>query len=117
MTLKRQRWWGSLPTKQRYLYREIAHLKYKRSAEKYHANTTWSSTVKRIALSHVNCYTAHIRALKHELDRTTVVTYTERYEGGPGICRCEKCGGTFEEFGQTYCCWCGRKIVGCKSNE
>lgn len=50
MTPERQKWWDSLPTKQKYLYREIAHLKYKRSAEKYHANTTWSSTVKRIAL-------------------------------------------------------------------
>lgn len=112
MTLERQRWWGSLPTKQRYLYREIAHLKYERSAEKYHANTTWSSTVKKTALKRISCYTSHIRALKHELDRTTVVTYIGCYEY-----RCEKCGGTFEEFGQTYCCWCGRKIVGCKSNE
>lgn len=112
MTLERQRWWGSLPTKQKYLYREIAHLKYERSAEKYHANTTWSSTVKRIALERVNCCTAHIRALKHELDRTTVVTYTGCYEY-----RCKKCGGTFEDFEQSHCCWCGRKIVGCKSNE
>lgn len=117
MTLKRQRWWGSLPTKQKYLYREIAHLKYERSAEKYHANTTWSSTVKRIALSHVNCYTAHIRALKHELDRTTVVTYIGCYEGAIPIYRCEKCGGTFKDFEQSHCwcgrhcCWCGRKIV------
>lgn len=23
----------------------------------------------------------------------------------------KKCGGTFENFGQPYCCWCGRKIV------
>lgn len=109
MTPERQKWWDSLPTKQKYLYREIARLKYERSAERYHANTTWSSTVKRIALRHVNCYTAHILALKHELDRTTVVTYIGCYEY-----RCEKCGGTFEEFGQTYCCWCGRKIVGWK---
>ena len=113
MTPKRNQWWGNLPTKQKYLYREIARLKYKRSAEKYHANRTWSSTVKRIALSHVNCYTAHIRALKHELDRTTVATYTGRYEEALDIYRCKKCGGTFEHFGQTYCCWCGRKIEGC----
>lgn len=116
MTLERQRWWGSLPTKQRYLYREIAHLKHERSAEKYHANTTWSSTVKRIALSRVNCYTAHIRALKHELDRTTKKAAYKSYNGLTNY-RCKKCGGTFENFGQSYCCWCGRKIVGCKSNE
>lgn len=55
-----------------------------------------------------------LTALKHELDRTTVATYTGRYEGALAIYRCEKCGGTFEDIGQTYCCWCGRKIVGCK---
>lgn len=109
MTLERQKWWGSLPTKQKYLYREIAHLKYERSAEKYHASTTWSVVVKKTALKRINYYTAHIRALKHELDRTTVVTYIGCYEY-----RCEKCGGTFEDFEQSHCCWCGRKIVGCK---
>lgn len=117
MTPKRKQWWDSLPEKHKYLRREIACLKYERSAEKYHASITRSSIVRKTALERVNCCTAHIRALKHELDRTTVVTYTERYEGATGICRCEKCGGAFEEFGQTYCCWCGRKIVGCKSNE
>lgn len=52
-----------------------------------------------------------------EMDTVLEGRDTERYEGAIGICRCEKCGGAFEEFGQTYCCWCGRKIVGCKSNE
>lgn len=112
MTPERQRWWGSLPTKQKYLYREIAHLKYKRSSEKYHANTTWSSTVKRIALSHVNCYTAHIRAIKHELDRTTTMIYTGHYEGISPIYRCEKCGNEIKDIGQWYCPWCGREIKG-----
>lgn len=52
-----------------------------------------------------------LTALKHELDCTTAATYTGRYEGALAIYRCEKCGGTFENFGQSYCCWCGRKIV------
>ena len=112
MTLERQRWWGSLPETQKYLRREISRLKHERSEEKLHASTTWSSTVKRIALSHVNCYTAHIRALKRELDRRTKMVYTGHYEEALPIYRCEKCGGTFENFGQPYCCWCGRKIEG-----
>lgn len=111
MTPERQKWWGSLPTKQRYLYREIAHLKYERSAEKYHANTTRSSTVKRIALSRVNCCTAHIRALKHELDSTTAIVYAGYYQEAFPTCRCKKCGGIFYYAGQSHCCWCGRKIV------
>lgn len=106
MTPERKQWWGSLPTKQKYLRREISRLKYERSKAKLLASTTWSVVVKITALNRINCYTAHIRALKHELDRTTVVTYTERYEGATGICRCEKCGSTFKDFGQTHCCWC-----------
>lgn len=112
MTPERQKWWDSLPETQKYLRREISRLKYVRSEEKLRASTAWSVVVKITALKRINYYTAHIRALKHELDRTTVVTYTERYEGATGICRCEKCGGTFEDFGQSHCCWCGRKIEG-----
>lgn len=112
MTPKRQKWWASLPETKKHLRREISRLKYVRSEEKLRASTTWSVVVKRTALRRINYYTAYIRALKHELDRTTVVTYTERYEGALAIYRCEKCGGTFENFGQSYCCWCGRKIKG-----
>lgn len=111
MTPKRQRWWRSLSSNEKYLRIEVSRLKCRRSEEKLRARSTWSITVRKVAIMRINHYTAHIRALKHELDRTTVVTYTERYEGATGICRCEKCGGAFEEFGQSYCCWCGRKIV------
>lgn len=110
MTPKRQKWWDSLPTKQKYLYREIAHLKYKRSAEKYYVSTTWSVVVKKTALKRINYYTAHIRALKHELDRTTTMIYTGHYAGVSPIYRCEKCGTKIEDIGQWYCPWCGREI-------
>lgn len=109
MTPERKQWWDSLPRREKMLREELAHLKYKRSAEKLHAYKMWSITARIVALMRVNHYTAHIRALKHELDRTTVVTYIGCYEY-----RCEKCGGTFENFEQTHCCWCGRKIEGWK---
>lgn len=64
------------------------------------------------ALKRINYYTAHIRAIKRELDHRTKMVYTGYYEEALPIYRCEKCGGTFENFGQSYCCWCGRKIVG-----
>ena len=86
MTLKRQKWWGSLPTKQKYLYREIAHLKYERSKEKLHASSTWSVTVRREAIMRINNYTAHIRALKRELNH--------------GI----------KDVERWYCPWCGGEI-------
>ena len=113
MTLKRQSWWDSLPETQKYLRREISRLKHERSEEKLHASTTWSVVVKKTALKRINYYTAHIRAIKSELDRTNMM-YTGFYEGISPIYRCEKCGGTFENFGQSHCCWCGRKIEGCK---
>lgn len=112
MTPKRKKWWVALPTTQKYLRREISNLKYKRSEEKLHASTTWNIMIRKVALKRINYYTAYIRALKHELDRTTVAVYTGRYEGALPIYRCEKCGGTFEDFGQRCCCWCGRKIKG-----
>lgn len=118
MTPERQRWWDSLPEKHKYLRREIACLKYERSAEKCRASITRSSIVRKTALEHVNCCTAHIRALNHELNSTTVAMYVGHCVGyrewSLATYRCEKCGGTFEDFGQRYCCWCGRKIVGCK---
>lgn len=110
MTPERKKWWDSLSEKHKYLRREIACLKYERSAEKYHASITQSSIVRKTALERVNCCTAHICALKHELDRTTVIVYMEHYQEAFPAYRCKKCGGTFKDFEQSYCCWCGRKI-------
>lgn len=112
MTPERQKWWDSLPETQKYLRREISRLKYERREEKLHVSTTWSVVVKKTALKRINYYTAHIRAIKSELDRRTKMVYTGHYEGVSPIYRCKKCGGTFENFGQSHCCWCGRKIEG-----
>lgn len=117
MTLKRQewwpsrqKWWDSLPETQKYLRREISRLKYVRSEEKLRASTAWSVVVKITALKRINYYTAHIRAIKHELDRTTTMIYTGHYEGVSPIYRCEKCGNEIKDIGQWYCPWCGREI-------
>lgn len=110
MTLKRQSWWDSLPETQKYLRREISRLKHERSEEKLHASTTWSVVVKKTALKRINYYTAHIRAIKSELDRRTKMVYTGHYEGVSPIYRCKKCGGVIKDVGQWYCPWCGRKI-------
>lgn len=110
MTPKRKKWWVSLPVTQKYLRREISNLKYKRSEEKLHASTTWSITIREVALKRINYYTAYIRALKRELDRTTTMAY-KSYTDGSAAYYCEKCGGIiFKAIGQSHCCWCGRKI-------
>lgn len=88
MTPERKKWWDSLPVTQKYLRREISNLKYKRSEEKLHASTTWSVTIRKVALKRINNYTAHIRALKRELNH--------------GI----------KDVEWWYCPWCGGEIKG-----
>lgn len=112
MTPERRKWWDSLPETQKYLHREISRLKYVRSEEKLRASTAWSVVVKITALKRINYYTAHIRAIKRELDRTMTMIYTGHYEGVSPIYRCEKCGNEIKDIGQWYCPWCGREIKG-----
>lgn len=112
MTPERKQWWDSLPTNEKILRVNLKAQRILLSVDK-EALTNHKDKKTSIAKM-VRRQKVLIKAIKHELDRTTVATYTERYEGATGICRCEKCGGTFEDIGQTYCCWCGRKIVGCK---
>ena len=109
MTPKRKQWWDSLSSNEKYLRIEASRLKCRRSEEKLRARNTWSITIRRVAIMRINHYTAHIRALNHELNRTTVAMYVGRLEEGP-IYQCKKCGGIFENFEQSHCCWCGGKI-------
>ena len=118
MTPERKKWWDSLPKREKMLRKKIWEIKSGISMAKYSLQLgCFKPKAIKLIIAGMKKQKVTLTALKHELDRTTVVTYTERYEGATGICRCEKCGGTFEDFGQSYCCWCGRKIVGCKSNE
>lgn len=111
MTPERQKWWDSLPQRERELRealnvnRRILRL-HKGCLTDFKDNIYFAEEVRKTKLI--------INALKHELDRTTVATYAGHYEGVSPIYRCEKCGGTFKDFGQSHCCWCGRKIAGCK---
>ena len=86
MTPERKKWWDSLPKREKYLRREILSLKHKKSEEKLRTSTTWSVTIRKVALKRINNYTAHIRALKHELNR--------------GI----------KDVEVEYCPWCGGEI-------
>ena len=108
MTPERKKWWDSLPPNERELrvlldvYRRILRLN-KGCLTDFKDSIYFAREVRKQKLI--------IKAIKHELDRTTVAAYTGRYEGAFPIYRCKKCGGTFENFGQSFCCWCGRKIV------
>lgn len=110
MTPERQKWWDSLPKRKKYLRREISRLQHKISDEKFNASVTCCSTIKKIALKRINNYTAHIRALKRELDRTTTMVYTDSCERVSLIYRCEKCDGIVVDNWQWCCPWCGGEI-------
>lgn len=108
MTPKRKQWWDSLPTNERELRVTLdANRRMLRLAKKY--LTEFQGSVAHAGA--VRKQKLIIKAIKHELDRTTAAVYVGRLKEGVSIYRCEKCGDTFENFEQSYCCWCGRKIV------
>lgn len=110
MTPKRKQWWDSLPQREKMLREQIKGAKLGISHLKFACQVGGlTDEDKEWAISQIKNQKITLTALKHELDRTTVVTYIGCYEY-----RCKKCGGTFEDFEQSHCCWCGRKIVGWK---
>lgn len=113
MTPERKQWWDSLPEREKMLREQIWETKGTISKSKFALRRgRLTDGDKKWVISRIKKNKIVLTALKHELDSTTVVTYIGCYEY-----RCKKCGGTFEDFEQSHCCWCGRKIVGCKSNE
>lgn len=113
MTSERKKWWDSLPEREKILRKQIGAIKIEISYWKYALQIDcFKDKAKKRLIPKIKEQKVVLTALKHELDRTTVATYTGRYEGALAIYRCEKCGGTFENFGQSHCCWCGRKIEG-----
>lgn len=115
MTPERQKWWDSLPKREKMLREQIWETKSGISWAKYSIQLgCFTPASIKLIIAGIKMKKVVLTALKHELDRTTVATYAGYYVGhcewSLAIYRCEKCGGTFKDFGQTHCCWCGRKI-------
>lgn len=115
MTPERKQWWDSLPQREKMLREqikktkiEISHLKFARQIG------CFSDEEDECIISQMKKQKVTLTALKHELDRTTAIVYAGYYQEAFPTCRCKKCGGIFYYAGQSHCCWCGRKIVGCK---
>lgn len=107
MTPERKQWWDSLPQREKMLREQIEKTKIVISLSKFALQVCSTDEDIKWFISRIKKKKVVLTALKHELDSTTVVTYIGCYEY-----RCKKCGGTFEDFEQSHCCWCGRKIEG-----
>ena len=112
MTLERQRWWGSLPEREKMLREQIWETKGTISKSKFALQLgCFKPKVTKLIAAGIKKQKVTLTALKHELDRTTAIVYMGYYQEAFPMYRCKKCGGTFENFGQSHCCWCGRKIA------
>lgn len=109
MTPERQKWWDSLPTSEREL-REALNVNRRILRLNKGCLTDFKGSV-RLAEA-VRKQKLIIKAIKHELDRTTAIVYAGYYQEAFPTCRCKKCGGIFYYAGQSHCCWCGRRIMG-----
>ena len=118
MAPERKQWWDSLPQREKMLREQILDVKREISMAKYSLQLgCFKPKAIKLIIAGMKKQKVTLTALKHELDRTTKKVAYKNYNGLTEY-RCEKCGGTiFEVISQSYCCWCGRKIVGCKSNE
>lgn len=112
MTPERQKWWDSLPEREKMLREQIWETKGTISKSKFALRLDLTDNDKKWVTSRMKKQKVTLTALKHDLDRTTVIVYVGRLKEGVSIYRCKRCGGMFKNFGQPYCCWCGRKIEG-----
>lgn len=112
MTPKRQKWWNSLPEREKMLRKKIWEIKSEISWAKHRLQLgCFKPKATKLIIAGMKKQKVTLTALKHELDRTTKKVAYKSYNGLTEY-RCEKCGGTiFEVISQTHCCWCGRKIV------
>lgn len=111
MTPERKQWWDSLPQREKMLREQILETKGTISKSKFALQRDrLTDNDKKWVISRIKKKKVTLTALKHELDNATAATFTGSYEGAVAIYRCEKCGGTFENFRQSHCCWCGRRI-------
>lgn len=118
MTPERKKWWDSLPKREKMLRKKIWEIKGEISWTKHSIQLDcFTPEAIKLITAALKKQKVTLTALMHELDRTTVAVHTGCYgcyEGPLPIYRCKKCGGTFKDFGQSHCCWCGRKIEGWK---
>lgn len=114
MTPKRQKWWDSLPEREKMLREQIEKTKIEISHSKFALQVCLTDEDIKWFISRIKKEKVVLTALKHELNRTTAIVYAGYYQEAFPTCRCKKCGGIFYYAGQSHCCWCGRKIEGCK---
>lgn len=110
MTPERKQWWDSLPQREKMLHEQIEKTKIVISLSKFALQVCLTDEDIKWFISRIKKKKVVLTALKHELDYTTVAMYVGHIKEGISSYQCKKCGGMFENFEQSHCCWCGRKI-------
>ena len=111
MTPERKQWWGSLPKREKMLRKKIWEIKSEISWAKHRLQLgCFKLKATKLIIAGIKKQKVTLTALKHELDHTTVAMYVGHIKEGMSSYQCKKCGGMFENFEQSHCCWCGRKI-------
>lgn len=81
MTPERQKWWDSLPEREKMLREQIEKTKIEISHSKFALQVCLTDEDIKWFISRIKKKKVVLTALKHELDNATVATYTGRYEG------------------------------------
>lgn len=117
MTPERKKWWDSLPANEKALREVLMIQRFALSIGKGTLSNNKNHNHDAPAVQLLRRQKQALKATKHELDRTTVIVYAGYYQEAFPVYRCKKCGGTFENFGQSHCCWCGREIKEWKNEQ
>ena len=104
MTPERKQWWDSLSTNEMDLRVALdANRRMLRLAKScltdFKGSVCLAEAVRKQKLI--------IKAIKHELDRTTAIVYAGYYQEAFPTCRCKKCGGIFYYAGVAEELWGG----------
>lgn len=109
MTPERQKWWDSLPQREKMLREqireikvEISHLKFARDIYCTDEDTKW-------VISQMKEQKVVLTALKHELDRSKVAKVKK---SAAGEFYCDNCCQFVQRY-DNYCAVCGRKLRWC----
>lgn len=110
MTPKRQKWWDSLPQREKMLREQIWEVKSAISWGKYSLSLgCFKPKAIKLIIAGIKKQKVTLTALKHELDRSKVAKVKK---SAAGEFYCDNCCQFVQRY-DNYCAVCGRKLRWC----